>query len=307
MSRRAVLPLLLVAALVGCLPRHALSRRDELAALRYQVEVGMSAPEGYGLPAWSWSATGELVFAWSRTFRDGTEGHAVRFEGIHTAGGGPAWERGVVEIRSFPSGEIVGVEGVAPFAGTAGHLELADLLWPALSPRVPDGARGESITGTAAWPVLFPTGPGPRVRVDGTWTRREGDRVVWGGVLGGESRFVRMDGRVDGAFTRTDGRLADARVDAERTVTTRWAGGVQHIQKVASSVSLRLLGETPAPPLAVALVPGDAASDATPLAYEDGRAVVPGGTTGVQLPFLAVDEATAQAIRATLASMGPNP
>ncbi len=292
-------------ALTGCLPPGALSRQDDLAALRYHVDVGLSAAEGFGLPAWSWTARGEAVLGWSRTFRDGTVGHAVRFEGMVDDAGAPVWNDAVVELRSFPSGEIVAIEGLAPWTGTAGHLELADLLWPAFSPRVPDAPRGEAVTGTAAWPVLFPTGPGPRLRMEGSWTLRDPE-VVWGGALSGESARVRVDGRVDGRYTRTDGRVTAAQVDSARTVTTQWAAGAQQVQAVATSVSLTLLGEVPAPPLAPrTAAPADVDPDALPLTFADGRAVVAGPPRDTHLPFLAVSERTAERIRGTLVPTVP--
>ena len=292
--------------LTGCLPPGALSREDDLAALRYHVEVGVSAAEGFGLPAWSWTAGGEAVMGWSRTFRDGTIGHSVRFEGMVDDVGAPVWDQAVIELRTFPSGEIVAIEGLAPWSGTAGHLELADLLWPALSPRVPDAPRGEAVTGTAAWPVLFPAGPGPRLRMEGSWTLRDHE-VVWGGTLSGESGRVRLDGRVDGRYTRTDDRVTAAQVDSARTVTTRWAAGAQHVQAVVSSVSVSLLGEVPAAPLAPrAAATADADPDALPLVFADGRAVVPGPASDAHLPFLAVSASTAERIRGTLAPTVPS-
>lgn len=292
--------------LVGCLPRQAVSRRDDLAALRYRVEVGLSTAEGFGLPAWSWRASGEAVVAFSRTFRDGTLGRAVFFEGMVDDAGAPVWDRSVVELRAFPSGEIVAVDGLAPFTGTAGHLELVDVLWPAFSPRVPDGPRGEPVSGVTSWPILFPTLPGVRLRVEGAWTQREPD-VVWGGVLSGESAVVRVDGRVDGRYTRAEGRVTAASVDSARTITTRWAGGAQHVQVVVTSVSLQLVGDAVAPVLTTVLVDGDAASDASPLAYADGRAVSPGAASGAVLPFLGVTDATAAVVRGTLGTAGGSP
>jgi hypothetical protein len=291
-----VIPALLLA---GCLPRHALGRADEVMASRYTLEIVVAAEASGDLPPVVWGARGDVVFAWTRTFRDGTEGHAALFEHMVGPDGAPLWEGAVVEVRTFPNGEIVAIDGLAPWSGTGGHLELVDVLWPALSPRVP-GAAGDA-TGVAAWPVLFPQGPGARFTVSGTWDRA-GATVSWSGPLTAASTSLHVEGETVGTFTRDRAGLVRAHVQSHRHVAAAWPA-----QEMTVTVDLTRVGLEAAPALDPPYPPGDATADARPLRYADGRVVARTLVAPEQLAFLLADADTSTRIRATLAPPRPTP
>lgn len=288
--------------LAGCLPRQALSRADELEATRYHARVRLRAREGELAEA-EWSSEGDLIWQWTRTFRDGTFGHVVVFEGMRTEDGGAAWERAAVEVRSFRDGEIVAVDGLGPWAGTAGHLELADVLWPALSPRVPDAA---DTAYRAAWPILYPRGPGVRYQTHGSWASA-GGVDTWQGTLTGEGPVLQVRGTALARIERDRGGVRGAMVQRVASLTTRWAGGREVHQQMEAEVTLERVGSVPALPLLDTYTRDDAASDALPVRLADGRVVDRAPVRPDQLPFLLLPEASVAETRGTLLGSGSPP
>jgi len=288
--------------LVGCLPRQALSRADDLEATRYRVAVALHAEAGE-FPEVRWAVEGELTWQWTRTFRDGTLGHLVAFDGVRSADGTSVWEGAALEIRSFPDGEIVVVDGLGPWSGTAGHLELVDALWPALSPRRPSDPSAEV---RAAWPVLFPQGPGVRYEALGRWAAA-GEDTRWEATVTGTGPALSSAGSLRGELESDRAGVRRAELERSNRLVSRWAGGREVTQEVHGTVTVERLGPTPRLPLLDRYARDDAASDLQGVRLTDGRTVDRARVRPDQLPFLLLDEASVGTARGTLIGTGSPP
>ncbi len=321
---------LVAAALAACLPPTAVSRRDEVPADAYSLSVQADVTTS-GLPAdappvapFTYALRADVRVQWARTFRDGSIGRLVQFDAAEATvardGGAPvpvpalivgAW----VELRTFDTGEVLSVGPIAPWAGTRGHLEALDVIWPTLSriPELASSAPGAAARRVGAMPMVL--SGGPRVRTTSTtdWTleqagvyRNEGYAHTSGGPI---DAVAESSARV--VVDIAAARLVEHDLTVDRVVRSRWptGGTVEQAQRIV--LSLRWTGARPAIPLAV---PADLArgddpiADAAPLRRADGREAPPDALdVRAALPFLLLPddlpEETLEALRQSL--VGP--
>jgi hypothetical protein len=317
-----VIRLLLSATLLlsSCLPRQALSRRDEVEADRYRLSMELTvSTSGVPLDPFVWRLEGDLGWSFTRSFRDGSLGHLVRFDGlqgqIERAGSVRAVPavlgEALFELRAFGDGEVLVVSGAPAWAGEAGHSEHLDLLWALLSPHVPgrEDAGGGMVTSVPAW---VDSGPRVRTRLRSTWSE-DGDRLRYAGDISSEGGGVRGAGTFQGELT-LGGREARVRTHAitwSREWETRWPGAAV-TQQVDGRATLTWLGDEPAPPLDMPLGMDDRNADATPLRLRDGRTVTdPPSVPAGPFPFLLVPDdlpvEEREALRSALVGAGTMP
>lgn len=296
---------LLLGVLGACLPHYAVSRRDELPAWRYAVS-GCVEARGPDLGPASWCVQAAVDHRWARDFRDGSMGWSARWTG------GEALDGALFEVRTFDDGRMLTVDGVGARAGTAGHAELLDVLWPFFAPEVPNLPDG-SAERVTSWRVEVPGAQGGRPRWSTRWELvdrdREGARLRATARLTGEGEGVRMDGALR-ASVRVDaeGRLVEATIEGERALVVQWPAGETR-QDHAFTWELRREGEVAQPAVLLPYAPDAPWVDAEPLRLADGAAV---GRDRIdaraRLPWLLVDpalpEAEAQALRDHLFGAG---
>ncbi len=299
--------------LAACLPKHAVSRHDELQADAYALEARVDV-QTEGLPAEQsvppfqmvWSGTAQVQ--WARSFRDGSIGRLVALEVVQarivrdgaTVSVPSALDGAWLELRAFDDGQVLSVEQLAPWVGTQGHVETLDVLWPVLSPvlspRIPELSVGQAAHDEVSYPTRIEGGPRLQTRMSLDWTLRDvragvGDYTVSGSARA-SSPTVDSTASLEGAL-RVDGRSARLLRHASswtRTVDTRWPSGARVSQRQSLSLTLEWIGSSPAVPLegGVDLVRGDdPVADATSLRRADGRAPPPlVGPLIASLPFL---------------------
>lgn len=315
-------------ATAGCLPKSAVSRRDEVSADAYTLSVQADVtttglPDSVpSVPRFTYALRADLRVQWARSFRDGSIGRLVQFDAAEATvarDGAPAsvaaplvgaW----LELRTFDTGEVLSVGPLAPWAGTGGHLDALDVIWPALSPRIPELREGSTERHVGTVPTAL-TG-GPRVRTTYTldWTQdpaREGAATYRStGDARAKGDTVDVTAAVRGRVVVDTGaaRLLEHDLNVDRVVRTRWPTGTAVEQSQRITVSLRWAGARPAVPLAV---PADLArgddpiADASPLRRADGRQPPPDVLdTRAALPFLLLPddlpEETLEGIRQSL-------
>lgn len=171
------------ALLIGCLPHGALSRTSDLGATRYELTVNAEPAE-------------PLTLQYVRAFADGTAGWLVCLER----------ESACVELRSFPTGEVVTTRGTSALP-IASQAKLA-AIWPLLSPRVDADPRL-----VTSWPIAQ-LGPSRlRAVATGGWQRR-GSAWSWSPALTlNHDAPLRAEGRLD----------ATVQLDEAGTVEASWA------------------------------------------------------------------------------------
>ncbi len=171
------------ALLIGCLPHGAVGRYADLEATRYDLTVDAEAPEA-------------LTVQYARAFADGSAGWLVCLES------GPA----CVELRSFPTGEVITTRGSSALSEAA-QAKLG-AIWPLLSPRVDTDPRL-----VTSWPIAQLGRSRIRVVATGGWQRR-GAAWQWSPALAltGDAP-LRADGRLD----------ATVSLDEAGTVEASWA------------------------------------------------------------------------------------
>lgn len=283
--------------LQGCLPRHALTRRDELEADLYTLSLTVDVTtEGLDLPPFTYALDGEVAWSYTRSFRDGSMGHLLRFptlrgqvrRGDTTVDIAVPFSDAIFELRGFPDGEVLTVAGAPRWSADAGHLEVLDVLWPALSPHVPP-SRAEAEAFTSSWPAWVSNGPRVRQRLVARWTSLGDDRWAYAGALRGEGGNVTTTGDAAGEVelgTRLS-RLVAHRFTGTRTTRTRWAAGAEVAQTFVVRGSLARYGAAPAPPLDMPIGEDDASADALPLRLRDGRTVEEPASAGApDTPFV---------------------
>ncbi|MSQ01424.1 MAG: hypothetical protein EXR71_05960 [Myxococcales bacterium] len=138
--------------LAGCLPHGALGARGAESAVAYMLE---SAGRRY-----------PLTRQWARTFSDGSNGWLVclQAEAPHC-----------VELRAFPSGEVLVLRGLAAWPSSLRGVTTG--LWPMLSPRVDLGDRLVS-----SWPIDGSGREQTRIVATGPWSSR-GRTFEWSPTL----------------------------------------------------------------------------------------------------------------------------
>jgi hypothetical protein len=301
-----------VTLLGGCLPKGALSRRDEALADRYSLALDVAVrTEGLDLPPFVWHVEGAVDWSFTRAFRDGSLGHLARFDGLSattTREGGPAvatptpLDGAFVELRSFADGQLLAVTGASPWAGNPGHAEVLDVLWPALSPHLPSARADASAPLVTSWPTWVGGGPKVRTRLEARYAPA-GETWAYTATLAGTGGYVTIAGQATGTVELGEGdaRLGAHTFDWTRTVTTVWAGGRQIVQTQHLTGSLRHVGTVPAPLLDMPVGAPDAASDARALHLRDGRhAEDPPVDLTATLPFLLLPDDLPADVRARL-------
>ncbi len=282
---RAALALLAAGALlVGCLPKESLSRRDEVEADIYRLVLDMDVrTEGLDVAPFRWHVEGDVGWSYTRTFRDGSFGHLVRLDGMSgsvSREGASAMpvpvpvDGALVELRSFPDGQVLAVTGTSPWTGSAGALEVLDVLWPTLSPHLP-GSRAEAAAPfITSWPTWVEGGPKVRTRLEASWAPTNG-AWTYTGTLDGQGGYVAVTGRAEGRVKLGEGetRLLSHTFDWSREVRTTWMGGRVLTQAQHIVGSLQHTGRAPAPPLDMPVASDDVAADARALHLRDGRRV----------------------------------
>ncbi len=145
--------MIFLALLAGCLPHGALGAGKVEGAVGYLLES-----EGRSYP---------LTQQWARAFSDGSNGWLVCLE---------AEETHCVELRAFPSGEVLVLRGVESWPEPLRVLTTG--MWPMLSARVQlsDGL-------VSSWPIGGSGRGQSRLVATGPWTR-EGRAFRWSPTLG---------------------------------------------------------------------------------------------------------------------------
>ncbi|MFN7144693.1 MAG: hypothetical protein ACK4YP_13035 [Myxococcota bacterium] len=272
--------------LAGCLPRHAILRRDEVEAHTYAMDVAMDVTtDGLDVPPFTWRVAGNVATSYARTFRDGSMGHLVRFSGLRgevtrdgeTVAVPVPFAEATIEVRAFPDGEILTVTGGAAWTGENGHFEMLDAVWPALSPHLP-GSKDEAAQFATSWPAWVPGGARVRNRLEAAWTPPSSAGGTWSyrGTLSGKGGNVELEGTGTGevSLMKGDQRIVSrSTFDWDRTTHTRWGAGVSVRQAFAIRGELAHVGTEPAPPLDMPVTSDDRAADALPLRLRDGRVV----------------------------------
>ncbi|GDX83709.1 hypothetical protein LBMAG42_55200 [Deltaproteobacteria bacterium] len=173
----------LAALLVGCLPHGAVGRYAELEATRYELTVNAEPPE--------W-----LTTQYVRAFADGSAGWLVCLE----------LESACVELRTFPTGEVLTTRGASALSAVA-QAKLG-AIWPLLSPRIDADPRLVS-----SWPIVQLGRSRLRVVATGGW-QRLGAAWQWSPTLAlNHDAPLRADGRLD----------ATVHIDGAGTVDASWA------------------------------------------------------------------------------------
>lgn len=271
--------------LAGCLPKESLTRRDEVGADLYALSMDMDVrTDGVDVAPFRWHVEGTLSWSYTRTFRDGSLGHLVRVldttATITRDGGVPVPVRGPasgahVELRTFPDGQLLAVTGASAWVGGADHLEVLDVLWPVLSPHIPESPGRAGTPFITSWPTWIEGGPKLRTRLEATWSPAGKGAWSYDGRLEGQGGYVSVSGRASGevGLGSNDTRLLTHTFDWTRAVDTTWAGGKTIRQDQHLTGSLRHTGRAPAPPLDMPITSDNAAADALALRLRDGRVV----------------------------------
>jgi hypothetical protein len=327
--RAAIVGIVLVAmpaCLPGCLPKGALGRRDDVEADTYalalDVEVHTDGP--VTIAPFHWMLAGTIAESYTRTFRDGSLGHLVRFEGmtgtVERPGAAPvpvpvALDGAFVELRAFPDGEVLKVSGVSRWVGEKGHVEALDLLWPVMCPHLPGSAREAADTFGTGWPAWASSaGLAVRSHLASRWSyAKEAGASHWRytGDLLGTGGYVRGAGHAEGDVILGTGaaRLAAHHFDWTRTVDTDWSTGAHVTQTWHATGRVEHRGTAAAPLLDASLAGDDLGADALPVRLRDGRVVEdPPVDLGATLPFLLLPddlpEVDRAQVRATLVGAG---
>lgn len=266
--------------LAGCLPRYAISRGGEAQALRYAVAGCVEAAAAEALPAERWCLEGMIDHRWTRTFRDGSMGWMVLWSGSTAREGGEARPGAVdgalLELRAFDDGRLLAVDGTAGWAGTAGHLELLDVVWPFLVPELP-ALEQEAVTRTTTWRVAMPGGPAAIPRWTTTWRlladQRDRAELKVQVQLGGKGDGVSTPGELDARLVvDRNRRLWEARVTGRRAVEVSWPGETTR-QEQAFDWTVTRVGAVDAPASALGFAADSPIDDAQPLRLVSGEAV----------------------------------
>lgn len=277
---------------LACLPPTALSRQAEFPSDRYHLEcVTHTVTEGAAVPAFDWRLEATLDLAYTRTFRDHSIGTLLQItEATSTVEGQtfPSDLQGLlVEMRAFDRGEVLAIIGADAGVGLKKHLEVLDMLWPALAPRVEEHRGNLSLR--TSWPVAENWRLGRNsLDAKGTMTReKNGSILEWSGTLQQADKLVDRQGTVEGRSSIDDrnDRTLQSHWVVNRTVRPLWREGIQQTQ----STELTLVYLGPAAPLPIQPPPelDSRYADLLPLVLSDGRALQhPDVVVESALPFL---------------------
>jgi len=255
--------------LLACVPKTVLpgSGPEKLYEVSVQADFDTSG-EGVDVSDYAEQQVflrGRLLKAETREFRDGSEGHMLRFESFEQAptAEGP-WLRSElsglsIELRVFPTGEILRVGDAAHIAGAPRHGEVFDILLPALSPMVPAVKPGKESWRRASWPFEVGYQRGWRNEVIALYANQGFEdsalgrtaHLEYAGQLSGKGSDSRMEaevevtGEVSGAvWMRTsDAVLLRHELDWTRTVSATYSGDVTLTQVQHFVASARLVEE----------------------------------------------------------------
>jgi hypothetical protein len=281
---------MLLLLLTGC-PKGLGSSGLQTSIYAFQLDARFSTQaveDGQPAPLLVQAGTGELHLRGelrrtpTRTFRDGSRGWMVRFEDVEQAASldGPWIEAGLsgrsVELRTFSSGEILAIRDVEHVAGPGRYGDVVDVLFPALSPVVPDLEPGDQAWRRSAWPLVIGSKRAWQNALVATWTHqgREAGQVLlsYAGGLEGKGQDARVDARLTQSGTASgemrlraaDLRLLQHELDWTRVVQVDYGERLQLTQTQDFDGVLELIGEEPGPTLAVRGGPPTAEDDAAP-------------------------------------------
>ncbi|MCB9793261.1 MAG: hypothetical protein H6741_11085 [Alphaproteobacteria bacterium] len=190
------------------------------------------------------SLRGALEQRRARSFRDGSEGHLVTFLEVEASQDGGEWAPWALggrslELRTFPTGEILDLYELEHVAGPGRHADLFDLLYPVLSPVVPRVTRGEEAWRRASWPFSVSRDRQLRTMLNASYRNEEilnlpqgrSARLPYTGTMEGKGQDsegparLSLEGEASGEVFM---RLNDARmVDHSFTWTQRLSGAFE--------------------------------------------------------------------------------
>jgi hypothetical protein len=247
---------------------------------------------------------------------------AVEHDGDPSLGRRAPWDGAWLELRQFEDGAVLAVTPLPRGLG----LEVLDLVWATLSPRLPalvDG-RGHDITSVPAQVddppdpadeaagIRAPArGPSMRTVLDLDWSAADAPATFrWTGTLragaGPRNESVTSDGTFSGEvrFAPDGSRVLSARSAATRTVRVA-TGAVPRRQRQIWSIRVDHLGTTEAPRFAQAPGVVDAGSDARPLARADGTTAWADHRAAGRVPAACAADGTCVPFLVGVSSEGP--
>lgn len=304
----------------GCLPQGAVGTHTELQAdvFSFRATISATTRGAIDVPPFAWTVEGRLLSSHARAFRDGSLGRLLRWEDVHARverSGAPAVETAAgldgawMELRAFPRGTVLKVEPLAPWTGTAGHAELLDALWTAVTPDIPALRVGQHAEHATSWPVWAHGAPQPFLRFTPTWTLQARERAegtwTYEGPLAADVPRVRIAGTARGRV-RLDvdaPRVLEHAFTQDRTQTTVWGPRVEVVQELHLDGAVTWTGTAPAPVSADVLVQDDPVAEAAPLRLPDGRVLARDARVAPEaLPFLLLPDDWSAAQRAEVSA-----
>ncbi len=232
-----MIPLLTVLA---CLPHGAMGGAGREEARAYDLVIA----DDPGL-----SCVARLSLHYAEEFRDQSLGWLAC---LHAAGADPVASQ-CIELRSFPTGEVLELRGLAEWPAFA----RLDLVWPMLSPAIQAG------TVLTSWPLFAGPRESARAVARGTWGR-EGRVHTWRASLDDNDPVLALAGEVAARISLGGGTVESADWTARRSAcvdddcvawstrgTLRAAGTLPAlpaalVSERAASLALRRSGDTSA-------------------------------------------------------------
>ena len=120
---------------------------------------------------------GRVVLADATLYRDGSVGTVVLLEELTDEGTGlvHGLSGRAMELRHFPSGEVLEVHGLDHLAGPGRNGDALDILIPLFSPKIPQVSPGKEERTLSRYPVRLDEDRGHQVEVVANWVS-EGSR-----------------------------------------------------------------------------------------------------------------------------------
>ena len=260
---------MLLLLLTGC-PKNlgGSPKAASLYAFELHGSFSTQATEGdEPLPELVQAGTGELHLRGqlrrtpSRVFRDGSRGWLLRFEDVQQAASaeGPWIEAGLsgrsVEMRGFPNGEILAIDDVEHIAGPERHGEVFDLLFPAVSPVVPEIDPGESSWRRNSWPMVVSNNRAWQNSLVASWTHQGREAGVlqlsYEGKLEGKGKDGRLEmkseqsGQASGELRMraSDLKVLQHELDWTRVVEADYGERIELVQTQRLSGLIELVDE----------------------------------------------------------------
>ncbi len=179
--------------LLACLPHGALGGSGRQEARAYDLAV--ADDQGF-------SCSARLSLHFAEEFQDSSLGWLGC---LHAPGTEPVAGQ-CVELRSFPTGEVLEVRGLAEWPAFA----RLDLLWPMVSPAI---RPGEVLT---SWPLFAGPDAPARVLARGVWVR-DGPTHAWAATLDDNDPALVLNGAIVARFDVRGGEVERAEWTAERS------------------------------------------------------------------------------------------